>query len=68
MAQWVTQLLVMLACHMELPVFSLAALLATQLPANVPGKAAEDDPSIWVPATFVGKLDGAPGSWLFLQF
>lgn len=35
-----------------------------QLPANMPGKAAEDGPSSWTPATHVGDSDGGPGSWL----
>lgn len=34
------------------------------LPANVPGKQAEDTPSTWASVTYVGDLDGVPGSWL----
>lgn len=41
-----------------------AALLPIQLPTNAPREAADDGPSVWAPATYVGYLDGVPGSWL----
>lgn len=37
-----------------------AALLLVQLPANVPCKAAEDDPRAWAPVLYMGNLDESP--------
>lgn len=42
----------------------LAAWLPLQLSANVCGKAAQDGPAIWAPATHVGDPHGVLGSWL----
>lgn len=39
------------------------AVLLTQLHVTAPGKAMEDGPNAWAPATHVGNLDGAAGSW-----
>lgn len=39
-------------------------MLLIQFSTNVAGKAAEDGPRSWVPATHIGQLDGIPGSWL----
>lgn len=46
------------------------ALFLLQLPDNAPGKTAQDDQSIWAPATRVANLNEAPGFdlaqlWLF---
>lgn len=38
--------------------------LPTQLPANAPGKAHDDGPSVRTPATHMDKPDEAPGSGL----
>lgn len=43
---------------MQVPV----ALLLIQLPANAPGEAGEDDPSVWAFATLVQDQDGVYGS------
>lgn len=40
-----------------------AALLPIQLYTSALGKVEEDDPRAWAPATQMGDLDGAPGSW-----
>lgn len=44
--------------------FPLASLLS---PAIMPGKAVDGDPGLWVPATYMGDLDGIPGFWLQLN-
>lgn len=41
----------------------LASPLAIQLPANNPGKAVEDGPNTWMPASHVRNPDEAPGCW-----
>lgn len=41
-----------------------AALLAMQLPANVPGKTTEDEPSTWAPTTCIGDLAPSFRAWL----
>lgn len=51
---WVEPLIVMLATHVPVLVQVLAPLLLILLAANVPGIAAEDGPSTWIPATHVG--------------
>lgn len=33
--------------------------------ANVPGKAIEEDPSIWAPATHIGDSDEVSVSWVW---
>lgn len=39
-------------------------LLPIQLHANIPGKVAHDDPSVWYPVIHAGDLYRVPGSWL----
>lgn len=46
MVQWVNLLLATAATHIGAPRQMLSALLPIQLPANVPGKAWEEGPSI----------------------
>lgn len=43
---------------------SAESWLLIQLPAYVPGKAADNDPSPRAPAFYVGDPDGAPDFWL----
>lgn len=45
------------------PVQIPAAPLLIQPTTNVPRKASENSPSIWVPSTHMGSPDGCPGSW-----
>lgn len=47
------------------PVQVSAIPLPSQLPANVPGRAAEASPSAWAPAPLVGDLDEALDLWLW---
>lgn len=42
----------------------LAAPLCTQLPANVPEKAVEEDPTVGARAALVGDPDRIVGCWL----
>lgn len=51
-----------LASHIELPIQVPAKPLLNQLPANVIGKAKEDNPNMWASATHMGDQDGVPGS------
>lgn len=62
----VKPLLVTLAFHSQRPVQVPAAPLRIPLSANVPEEVAEDGPSVGVPASLVGDVDGVPGSWLQL--
>lgn len=39
-------------------------MMLFKLPDNAPRKAAENGPSIWVSAAYVGDSDGGPGSCL----
>lgn len=55
---------VILASHIQTPVGVTAPLLLEQLPANTPGRAAEDGPS--KRAIPSGSPGGAPDSWLQL--
>lgn len=50
-ALWCEPVLGMRACYSRTWICILATLLLSQLPANAPGKAAEDGQSTWVPAT-----------------
>lgn len=54
------------ASHIGVPVSVLAAQLPIQLLANAHRKAAEDDPSAWVFATYMEDPYGIPSSWLNL--
>lgn len=56
-AHRVKPLLAMPVPHIGVPIQVPVALLLIQLSDNAPGKAGEDDPSIWAPATH-----GVPGS------
>lgn len=55
---------VMLAVYIRWPVQILAALLPVQLYATVHGKAMDDCPNSWAPATHVKDENTIPGSWL----
>lgn len=48
----------------RLTVQVLAVQLPIQLAANVPGRAAGDDTSVWVPLAHSRNLHSVPGSWL----
>lgn len=74
MVQWVKLLLVTSALYVSAD-WNPGCFASDQLPANWPGKAAEDDPGAWVHATHVRALDGVPGScfslaqaWLLWPF
>lgn len=55
-------LLVMLAAQTRIPIQILAALPPIMFPPNAPKEAAGDGPSAWDTATYIGDLDGVPGS------
>lgn len=48
------------------PVQVPAAPFPIHLRANVPGKALDEGPSVWAPATHMGNYNSVPGSWLGL--
>lgn len=54
MEQHIKLLLVTLAFHVGMLVLVPFALLLVQLPAEEPGRAAQDDPTTWASATRVG--------------
>lgn len=45
-------------------VWTAADSLHIHLPARVPGKAREDEPSAWDPDNHEGELEGSPYPWL----
>lgn len=53
--------------QMDMAICVLAAPFWMQLPANVLGKAAEDDSMTWSPAIHMVDLDDAPRSQLWLS-
>lgn len=61
MALWVKPLPATLAIKWMQILFLLARLLL-QLPVDASGKAKEDSPSAWTPASMWGDLDGVPDS------
>lgn len=61
---WARLSLVKPVCHVRTPGAVLASVLPCQLPANIPGMAAEDGPNTWNTAKHMGSHMGAPGSWL----
>lgn len=61
-AQWVKLPPVASASHIPYPISHIPAVpFPIQLSANMPGKAAEDSPSSWVPVTHVADPE-VPGS------
>lgn len=62
---WIKTLPAMLASPIRVPVCVSAALLLIQIPANDPGKAAEDGPNTQTITTHLGDQNGVPVSWLW---
>lgn len=62
MSQQVRTLSVGKASHIRVLVHVLTVPLLTRLLANVPGKAADDDPGACAPAAHMGNTDGFPSS------
>lgn len=64
MGEQVKPLLIMPAFYIGAVVQVLAALLSIKFPANSLWKAADDGPSAWDLATYVGDPEETPGSWI----
>lgn len=65
--RWVQSLPVKSAPYTRVSSGVTVVLLIRQLPAAVPGKAAEDSPHTWAPATQVEDQEGVPSSQLQLD-
>lgn len=64
-AQCIKLPLLILTSYIKVPISHIGAQVCILTdPANVPGNAMEDGPSIWPLATHVGILGGIPGSWI----